>query len=251
MKIYKGKHLKQTPKRRRRYVAIILSAVLLLTMAMPVFAAALAENTPKQEVVYINLNSDGSVNSIYVVNIFELNEDGQIIDYGDYTALRNMTTNDEIVFENETVKIDTKAGKLYYEGALSKNTIPWDFAIRYYLDGTEYPAEELAGKSGALKITMAVRENKECNSTFFENYSLQISFTLDTKLCKSIVANGATAANVGADRQLTYTVLAGNEKDITITADVTDFEMAGIAINGVPLNMDVEIDTENNAELNE
>lgn len=241
----------KSKKKHGRVISALLIAVLVFSLAVPVFAAALNASTPKQEVVYIDLNSDGTVSSIYVVNIFELDEDGQIIDYGDYTALRNMTTNDEIVFENETVKIDTKAGKLYYEGTLDRNTIPWNFSIRYYLDGIEYPAEELAGKSGALKITMAVRQNPNCNSTFFENYSLQASFTLDTAICKNIVAEGATAANVGADRQLTYTILAKNEKDIMITADVSNFEMDGIAINGVPLNMDVEVDTDNNAELNE
>ena len=108
-------------------------------------AMALSPNTPKQEVVYINLNLDGSVSKIYVVNIFELTEDAKIIDYGDYTALKNMTTNDQIIFENETVRIDTNAGRLYYEGELNHNVIPWIFTIRYYLDGVKYPANELAG----------------------------------------------------------------------------------------------------------
>lgn len=162
-----------------------------------------------------------------------------------------MTSNDKIIFENETVRIDTKAEKLYYEGTLNKNVIPWIFSFRYFLDGTEYKAEEIAGKEGTLKITISIRENPDCNSTFFENYALQASITLDTELCKNIVADGATAANVGKNRQLTYTILPGTEKDITITADVTDFEMEAITIGGLPLNMEVDTDNINSDELNE
>ncbi len=251
MIIYKNisKHLAKP--NYKRSLAVILAIVLTLSLVAPVFAEALPPNTPKEEVVYVDLNGDGTVRQITVVNIFALNEDGQIIDYGDYTALRNMTTNDEIIFEDETVRIDTKAGKLYYEGVLSKNTLPWDFSIRYYLDGTEYTDKDLYRKNGALKITMSIRQNLDCNSTFFENYGLQVTFVFDTSRCKNIVANGATAANVGKDRQLTYTILLENEKDITITADVTDFEMDGIAINGLPLNMDVEFDADGNPQLNE
>ena len=239
--------------KHKRILAILLVVVLLLSLGVPSLAIASTQesNTPKQEVAYIDLDTDGTVNSIYVVNIFELDEDGRIIDYGDYTALRNMTTNDEIQFEDETVKIDTKAGKLYYEGRLDSNVIPWKFTIRYYMDGKEFSADELAGKSGAFKMTMAIRQNPHCRSAFFENYSLQAAFTLDTNICENITADGATIANVGADKQLSYIILAGKEKDITITADVTDFEMDGISINGIPLNMDVDFDLDDNAELND
>lgn len=230
-------------------LAIFLAAMLLVTFTVPAFAATTESNTPKQEVVYINLNADGSVAEICVVNIFELDENGQIVDYGDYSALRNMTSNDEIKFENETVRIDTKARKLYYEGTLNKNVIPWIFSFRYYIDNTEYKAEEIAGKDGALKIAISIHENPDCNSTFFDNYGLQASVTLDTELCKNIVADGATAANVGKNRQLTYTIIPGTEKEIEITADVTDFEMAAIAINGLPLNMEIDIDGVNSEEL--
>ena len=49
--------------------------------------------------------------------------------------------------------------------------------------------------------------------------------------------------------KLTYTILPGTEKDITVTANVTDFEMAAIAIVGLPLNMEVDIDSINTDEL--
>lgn len=54
---------------------------------------------------------------------------------------------------------------------------------------------------------------------------MQGTVTLDTEKCDHIKAEGATAANVGSNRQLLYNIMAGEEKEFTITADVEDFEM--------------------------
>ena len=236
-------------KRFKGLIAALLCLALILPLLAPV-KAVLATNTPKEEVIYINLNTDGSVEKIYVVNIFDLTEEGEIIDYGDYTMLRNMTSNDEISFEKQKIKIDAKAGKLYYEGELNHNTIPWIFEIRYYLDGKEYSAKDIGGKSGQMKITMSVRENPNCSSVFFNSFALQASLTLDTNNFENIVATGGTLANVGRNKQISYTLLPGKEKDITISAKVRDFEMDGISINGLPLDIDIDLDTENNEEIN-
>lgn len=41
-------------------------------------------------------------------------------------------------------------------------------------------------------------ENPACAGTFFEDYALQISLTLDTRLAKNITARDTTLANVGS-----------------------------------------------------
>ncbi len=229
-------------KLSKKAVAVMLAVGMMLSLPMSALAAE--ENTPKQEVVYVNLNHDGSVSDIYVVNIFDLDEKGKIVDYGSYTALRDMTSTADIGYDNGKVTIDADKGKLYYEGTLDSKVMPWKFDIHYFLDGKEYDSTEIAGKSGALKITMSVRKNPDCSGSFFDDYALQTSFTLDTNQCQNIVTEGATQANVGKDRQLTYTILPGKEEDIVITADVTDFEMPAVAINGVSLSLNVEVDDE-------
>ena len=228
-------------KHTKRIISVLLIASLIIGV-MPFSAFAASENTPKEEVVYINLNADGSVKEINVVNIFDLDKDEQIIDYGKYENLRNMTTTDKIGYSGETVTIDAKAGKLYYEGKLDSNVMPWNIAIRYYMDGKEYKASDIAGKSGNLKITMKITENTNCIGNFFEGYALQASVTLDTEKCSNIKADGATVANVGSNKQLTYTILPNKGADIEITAKATDFEMSAIAINGIKLNLAIDID---------
>lgn len=66
--------------------------------------------------------------------------------------------------------------------------------------------------------------------------------TLSTENCENISAEGATVANVGADKQISYTVLPGKGLDAEVTAEVRDFEMDAIAINGIKLDLDIEVD---------
>lgn len=245
------KHMFIKPKHKiKRIVSLTLIIGIMASLIIaPVWAYE--SNVKKQEVVYVNLNSDGNVDGVYVVNIFDINEKGQIIDYGDYAALRNMTTNDEITFDKQTVKIDTDSKKLYYEGKLNSNVIPWIFDIKYYMNDVEYSAEDIAGMSGNLKINMNVRQNPDSDSTFFDNYTLQITFALNSNKSSNIVAEDSTKANVGKMRQIMYTILPGKEKDIVITAQVEDFEMDGISVNGLSMDMDFDIDVENNEDINE
>lgn len=86
---------------------------------------------------------------------------------------------------------------------------PWDISVRYYLDGKEYEASEIAGKSGKLEIHLSIKENTACKGNFYDRYALQASLTLDSEICENISAPDATIANVGSDKQLTYTVLPG------------------------------------------
>lgn len=242
----KFKYMKITTRIKsvgKTFLAVALTvSVAAASVCSSAYAAAKADVT-KQEVVYANLEADGAVSEIYVVNIFSVSGNAVIEDYGDYSQVRNMTTTDEIRYEDGKVTISPSKEKLYYEGTLENAKLPWDIDIRYFLDDEEQEPKELAGKDGALRIELSVKENTACDSAFYDYYALKISLTLHTDRCKNIDADGATQANVGKDRQLTYTVLPGKGTDLVVCADVTDFEMDGISINGVQLNMNIDVDT--------
>ena len=224
----------------KKALSMILSFVLLLALTMPVYAAA---DTPspsgKQEVVYGLLGLNGGVNDIYVVNIFD---GGEITDYGDYTEVRNLTTSEEISQNDHAITIATTADKLYYQGTLQSSDLPWNITIRYLLDGREISGAELAGQSGALEIEMNVTKNDRVSSAFFENYALQITFALPTELCDNIAAENATVAEAGGDKQISFTVLPDEGADLSVTADVHDFEMDAVMISGIKLTLDINID---------
>lgn len=228
-----------------------LASLLVLNSAIPAFAADTSGVAPseKEEVIYITLDASGTLKNTYVVNSFS---GGSITDYGNYASVKMLNTSDPIEQNGDIITFSTSASKAYYQGELTDAEIPWNISLRYYLDGVEYSAAEIAGKSGELEIRFQIIENTACFDTFFDDYALQASFTLDTEQCNNISAPDATIANVGSDKQLTYTVLPGEGIDTTITADVADFEMSAVSINGIHLNLNVEIDdTELKDKVNE
>lgn len=220
----------------------ILSLLLILTFLSTAVSTAFAAPAPssKEEVVYGILNLDGSVNNLYVVNIFE---GGSITDYGDYSEIHNMTSSEQLNKQGDQITIDTEAKRFYYQGNLGAKEIPWAIAIKFYLDGKEISATELAGKSGKLEISMSVNQNTNANSTFFNTYALQIGFSLDNKLASNIQAENATIAEAGGKKQLNFTVLPGNSMELQVTCDVADFEMDAITLNAIRMSLGIDIDS--------
>ena len=234
-------------KTYNKIIAVAMAGAICGSTAFSSISLAATKSSEKEEVIYANLTSSGEIEKIYAVNIFK---DKDIVDYGVYDTVKNMNTMDKINYSNGKVTIQNSEDKLYYQGVMKQNTqMPWTIKVRYKLDGVEYAPSELAGKSGKLEISISIKENKNCKKNFFENYALQTVVQLDTNLCENIKSDEATMANVGGLKQLTYTILPGNEKDIKITTDVTDFEMSEIQVNGINLNLGLDKDSIDTSSL--
>ena len=223
----------------RRASALVLAGCLLAGAALPALAAS-----AKEEVIYANLDASGTVTGVYAVNSFAVQAGDTVTDHGSYTAVRNMTTTDPLEHSGDTITATmAQDGKLYYEGTMDTATaLPWLVKLTYTLDGAEIAPEELGGKSGALTIRLQVSRNPDCTGDFFDQYALQVTVTLDTDRAQNIVADGATMANVGSNKQLSYILLPGSDSDVTVTADVTDFAMNAISLNGVKLRLNLGLD---------
>ncbi|ETJ16817.1 hypothetical protein Q604_UNBc4C00030G0004 [human gut metagenome] len=234
-------------KNYNKIIAVAMAGAICGSTAFSSISLAATKSSEKEEVIYANLTSSGDIEKIYAVNIFE---DKDIVDYGVYETVKNMNTMDKINYSNGKITIQNSEDKLYYQGIMKQNTeMPWTIKVRYKLDGVEYAPSELAGKSGKLEISISIKENKNCKKNFFENYALQTVVQLDTNLCENIKSDEATMANVGGLKQLTYTILPGNEKNIKITTDVTDFEMSEIQVNGINLNLGLDKDSIDTSSL--
>ena len=226
--------------RAYRFIKIVAALSAVITLLIPA-GTVVAADTPsrKEEVVYGLLDYNGDVNSIYVVNILE---GGEITDYGSYSEIRNMTSTEPLKTDGDLITLNTDSEKLYYQGTLDMKELPWKISFKYYLGGTELTGPELAGKSGELKIGISITRSAAINSVFYENYALQISFTMDTKLCENIRAEGATIAEAGRNKQLNFTVLPGEGAELSVTASVHDLELEPINISGIRLNLGLSFD---------
>lgn len=223
-----------------------LSAVLLL--APGVQAAEQAERletlgtvAAREEVIYSILDGEGAVQSLYAVNMLDVTEPGEIEDHGDYTAVTNLSNLRDLTCQNGLVHTVADAGKFYYQGTMANRALPWNFAITYSIDGERVSPAELPGAEGHLEIHIVTTRNGEADPTFFAHYMLQISITLDMELCENIAAPGGTAANAGSDKMITFMVLPGQDGEMSVSADVTAFEMAGISFAAVPFSMSFDL----------
>lgn len=234
----------------RRAAAACMAAAVFSASALPAFAAGeeaggeAVNASPKEEVIYGKLAPDGTVQDIYAVNHFEASAGDTITDYGNYTAVRNMTTTDPLTQQDNTVTVTPAAdGALYYEGTMDPSTpLPWLIQIHYILDGAEVSPDDLAGRSGALIIRIDVTPNPDCPGDWFNQYALQTTVTLDTANASNIRAEGATIASVGSQRQIVFTLLPGQTSEVEVAADVTNFTMPAITLNGVQLQLKLDID---------
>ena len=119
-------------KRWKRGMSLCLVSALMVTAAVPAYAAQTPESSEKEEVVYATLKADGSLDSTYVVNSFS---GGEITDYGDYSAVKMLNTDDPIQQQGDEITFSTDEEKVYYQGDLPDAKLPWNISLTYSLDG--------------------------------------------------------------------------------------------------------------------
>ncbi|MGN8644538.1 YhgE/Pip domain-containing protein [Gracilibacillus sp. HCP3S3_G5_2] len=202
---------------------------------------AVAASTPaKDEVIYTTLSSSGEELDMYVVNSFEVKEPGEFVDYGEYSSVKNLTDLSDISNEGDEVSFTASEDSFYYQGNLDNKPLPWEFSIRYQLNGKELEPEEMLGQDGHFKLEIESSANEDVDPIFFDNYLVQISITLDGGLYQNIEAEEATIANAGKNKQVTFTVMPEQEENFLLEADVTDFELEAIEITAVPSSMSID-----------
>ncbi|MFA0815595.1 MAG: hypothetical protein ACC608_07370 [Anaerofustis sp.] len=225
----------------KRKITSILVCLLILFAAIPV--AASESGVSKTETVYGNLNSDGSVSALYVVNAFDAPTGTEVTDYGNYSEVKNLSGTEALNQNGESVTFTVSKSPFYYQGNCADTAIPWDIGIVYLLDGNEISAQDLAGKSGKLEIRISVSEGEEAYAGFFENYLMQISYSLDADRCTNLTGDQATIAVVGKTQNVSFTHMQNSQETYALSADVTDFEMGSIQFRAVKMS-DMGIDAD-------
>lgn len=134
-----------------KFFTKLTSGVLLCTMityTTPLFAFT------KDETVYSKLDSNGNVYNTIVSDHIKNSDNSTLInDLSDLLNIKNVG-GDESFEQNETNLVwKTKGDDIYYQGE-SKKDLPIQCEIKYELDGKEISAEDIAGKSGKVKIIL-------------------------------------------------------------------------------------------------
>lgn len=224
----------------RTMTRILLSFLSIGLLLAPVYAQ---EPTPKKEIINGNLNENGDVERVDVLNTFK--KEGTIIDYGDYETIKNLTGSDAMKQSNDLITINNSDIDFQYEGSLNDTNLPWEFDITVLLDQEEIEFKELAGLTGRLDMHIDIKENKTINASFYEDYSLQIILMFNDQTTRNLTVSQGTDTKLGDKIIVTSTYLPNQDINYHIQADVIDFEMEPIIFNGTFLNLNLDIQNEN------
>ena len=136
----------------------LVSSILLFSMIAYYVTPVMAYT--KEESVYSKLNSNGAVYQTIVSNHLKNSEKSDILkDMSDLMDIENVSGNQEFTEENGKLIWKANGEDIYYQGN-SKKELPIECKITYKLDGKEISKEEIAGKSGIVKINIEFT-NKE------------------------------------------------------------------------------------------
>ena len=212
---------------------IISSGLLIMfVFSYNLTAFSVEDNSRKDENVYVNLNYNGSIKDTIVVNSFKVKGNSKVLDYGNYTNIKNLSSTAKPKLNNGFIEwdVDKNADSFYYQGELGNINLPWNFNITYKLDGKEVSGDKLIGANGNLEIKIDVKANDDVNKYFSDNYMAQIASSFDMEKCKNILAPDAMMSTLGSKRQATFMVLPKANKTYYINTTVSDFESDGITI---------------------
>ena len=117
----------------------------------------------KEETVYVLSDANGTANEV-IVSEWLKNPGGKktIEDYSELSDIENVKGDETFTQNGETITWNADGLDIYYQGK-TKKEVPVDVKITYFLNDKEVSPQEIAGKSGVVKIRMDYT-NKEKQS---------------------------------------------------------------------------------------
>ena len=230
------------------FTIIVLSFLLLMSgvglQTRAFHSLGLASNSPissseKSETIYVSLSHEGKVERMSVVNYFNKGSE-EIIDYGAFTEIVNLSNKAEPWVQDDLVRFllneeDSKK-PFFYEGVLGDIPLPWTIRMTYLLNGEPLSAEELAGRSGDLTMSIHIRQNSDADQWFGERYLLQLQVPLWLDKVSNVYAPQASKMIAGSSNYVSFIFLPQESQSFVLQAKVKDFEMEAIEIVALQMN---------------
>jgi len=253
------RNIKRKKIKRKKFLTKIITITIimtLITLIPSVIGFTSETGVQKNETVYVILNHNGKVKDERIVNrVWGTDENSEWVDYGDYLDISNMVSADEPEVEEDRIiwPMDIlKIGDLYYQGITDKN-LPVEVKIRYYLNGKEIEGEELAGKSGDIKIDIKVRNKlkqddvisytdysntqKESDNEYYTPLLVQVSLTVDLDIFSDVSAEGASKVVTGSKMNIGFGAYPYPGEEFIIEMKGENIELEPINIIVIPQNL--------------
>ena len=144
--------------KNNKVISKVISGALLCSMVgytFPVFAYT------KDETVYSKMDSNGKNYKTIVSTHIKNTENADLInDLSDLLNVKNTSGDETYTQDGNKFVWNANKNDIYYQGESSKE-LPIECNVKYELDGKELSANEIAGKSGKVKITLQYTNKEE------------------------------------------------------------------------------------------
>lgn len=234
--------------KKKRFISLALSMVLALASITPIFAAKDESEVQKDETVYVLMDDEGKISEETVSVWLHSDKPLDVMDVSDLKDIRNLKGREEPEKKDGKLHWKSKGNDIYYQGKTNKK-LPVDLEIEYRLNGKKINPAKIEGKSGKLEITIKATNHekfeREINGKkriLYTPYVVAGGLNLPTENFKNVDTNGKVMDD-GKNQAVAFTLFPGInetigpelddleldiydyiEKDITITADVKNFE---------------------------
>ena len=228
-----------------KVISKIVSGTLLCSMVgytLPVFAYT------KDETVYSKLDASGSNYKTIVSTHIENTENEELIkDLSDLLNVKNTSGDETFTQDGSTFTWNANKNDIYYQGESQKD-LPIECKVKYELDGKELSANEIAGKSGKVKITLQYTNKEERTVTvngkkvkMYVPFVVVAGTIVKNENNQNITISNGKVINDGTKTTVIGMAMPGLQEslgvsadeveipsNIEITMDATDFETNGI-----------------------
>lgn len=242
-------------KNRKRKSAAALAAGMSVLLGAGTIAGATEQTDnnkiSREETVYVNTEADGTVKEVTVsewLKNVKAASGSTLADVSELSEIKNTKGDEEFTQDGKNITWETDGRDIHYEGKTDKE-LPVTVTFTYELDGKEIKPEDLAGKTGHLKIHVTYENRavttKKINGKTEKLYSPFMMITgmiLSTDNFSNVtVDNGKVVeddsrnivlgiAMPGLKESLDLTEDVEKDlsipEDFTVEADVTDCEMS-------------------------
>lgn len=226
----------------RRALAAATAAALLVPSALAAEPIGDGVAPVCDEAYYATLDYYGNLTEGSVVKSYTLNGATTLEDHGVYDAVNNLTDGTEPAQRDGTVTFDfgnDAPSHFYFEGktAAPFEALPWTLSIHYTLNGVPTKAEDLAGKTGVVEITVDAIPNPNASEYARNNYTLEAMALFNQDDILSLEAPGAQVQLIGNLRTVLFLALPGEEQHFTIRVGSDDFTFDGMTFLMVPATL--------------
>ena len=224
-------------KENNKMKKIKMASILLALSILPINTLALT----KEETVYVNLKSDGSVNTSYVTeHLINNGKQEKIEDLSSLTDIINTNGNETFVKDDYHLLWNANGEDIFYRGS-SKKEMPLEMNIKYFLNGKETSLEDILGKDGKIAIKISIK-NKEkhyvskLNSNLYTPFVVTLGSMIDSENNTNVKVNNGKIINNGANYMVVGLALPGmydslklnslkDFNNITISYETKSFEL--------------------------